>query len=206
MGWKQIRNFDPQKMGTKSGWCLQNVRLGFGINAGTYQSAKADYEAQIKNGTFHKGELPPTSIAAPVYFDTASVYEHVMAADHGIYYSDGKRLANLNGWKVIGWGECCDGVRVVEKTTDPTPAPSTGFFPTKGYWTYGDKDARVGKIATFMRAVFPAYTPAAALGNWFGPNLKSSIVQFQKRSGLVADGSVGPLTLAKLKSYGFKEA
>lgn len=204
MGFRNIRNFDPQKMGREPGWCLMNVRLGFGITKGTFPSAKADYESQVRNGTFHKGELPPVGIAAPVYFDTASVNEHVMGADHGIYYSDGYRLANLNGWKVLGWGELCDGVRVVEKTTDPTPAPTTGFLPAKGYWTYGDKDARIGQLATFMRAVFPAYTPASALGNWLGPNLRAAIVQFQRRTGLVADGSVGPLTYAKLKSFGFR--
>lgn len=81
-------------------------------------------------------------------------------------------------------------------------APS-GFLPARGYWKYGDKDARIGQMARFMRDKFPAYTSAAALGNYFGPNLQRSIKEFQRRTGLEADGNVGPITYNKLKSYGF---
>ena len=34
-------------------------------------------------------------------------------------------------------------------------APS-GFLPSRGYWKYGDKDARIGQMARFMRDKFPA--------------------------------------------------
>lgn len=206
MAFKQLLNFDVQKMGNRKGYCLMNVRLGFGINKGTYPSAKADMEAQIAEGTFHRGELPPSNIAAPIYFDTSSPYEHVMADDHGIYYSDKKRVASLVGWNLLGWGEKCDGVRVVEFVPDPTPPTPTptGFLPEKGYWTRGDRDARVGQLASFMRAAFPAYTSPNALGNLYGPYLMASIKEFQKRTGLVADGKTGPITYAKLKQYGFK--
>ena len=39
-------------MGTKKGYCLQNVRLGFGIPA-KYASAKVDMEANKKAGNDH---------------------------------------------------------------------------------------------------------------------------------------------------------
>jgi len=204
MAYEQVLKFDPQKMGTRKGWCLMNCRLGFGINKGTYPSAKADMEAQQKEGCFHAGELPPTNIAAPIYFDTASQYEHVMVADHGTYYSDGKRLTSLAGWKLIGWGEKCDGVRVVKYTDGPAPQPVPGFLPAKGYWAYGDNDGRIGQVASFMRAKFPAYTNKKALGNYFGPYLKASITEFQRRTGLERDGRIGPKTYAMLKKYGFK--
>ena len=206
MAYKQVLNFDVQKMGSTKGMCLMNVRLGFGIDKGTYPSAKADMEAQIAEGTFHRGELPPPNIAAPIYFDTSSPYEHVMADDHGIYYSDKKRVTSLVGWNLLGWGEKCDGVRVVEFVPDPTPPTPTptGFLPEKGYWTRGDRDARVGQLASFMRANFPAYTSPNALGNLYGPYLMASIKEFQKRTGLVADGKTGPITYAKLQQYGFK--
>ena len=145
MGFKQIRNFNPSAMGTRQGYCLQNARLGFGISSGTYPSAKADMQAQKKNGTFHAGN-PPTSIAVPVYCDTASKFEHVVVSDHGTVYSDGKRIPN--------------GLK--------------------------------------------AYTPAAALGNYYGPNLAGAIKEFQRRTGLVADGNTGPITYKKLQSFGFK--
>jgi murein L,D-transpeptidase YcbB/YkuD len=43
-----------------------------------------------------------------------------------------------------------------------------------------------------------------ALGPYFGKNLENAIKEFQKRTGLKADGNIGPLTLAKLKEFGFK--
>ena len=56
-----------------------------------------------------------------------------------------------------------------------------------------------------MRKTFAAYTSKIALGSYYGKYIKASITEFQKRTGLVADGNVGPITLAKLKEYGFEE-
>lgn len=77
------------------------------------------------------------------------------------------------------------------------------FFTSKGYFSYGDVHANIGKIAKFMNRVFPSYTPKSALGNYYGPNLKKSVKEFQKRTGLEADGCVGPITLSELVKYGF---
>lgn len=87
-------------------------------------------------------------------------------------------------------------------TPQPTPTPS--FLPARGYFKRGDVSKNIGKIASFMRKTFPRYTKKAALGNLYGPNLIASIKEFQRRTGLVADGFIGPLTLAKLKAFGFK--
>lgn len=84
-------------------------------------------------------------------------------------------------------------------------APQTSFLPEKGYFTKGDTSKNIGKIAAFMRKTFPAYTNKAALGNTLGVNLIAAVKEFQKRTGLEADGNIGPLTLKKLKEYGFKE-
>lgn len=202
MSYKQTRNFSPAKMGKKSGWCLQNCRLGFGIASGKYPSAKADMQAQRSAGTLHDISTVPTNVAVPVYADTASKYEHVMVFDKGILYSDGYKVSTgLKGFKFFGWGELCDGQRVVEYVADP--APKSGFFPAKGYWKRGDNDARIAELASFMRKTFPSYTNAKALGSLYGPNLEASIKEFQRRTGLKADGMTGPLTLAKLNGFGF---
>ena len=79
------------------------------------------------------------------------------------------------------------------------------FLPSKGYFGPGDTHENVGKIATFMRRVFPAYTDKRALGNYFGQYLTAAIKEFQRRTGLTVDGCVGPKTLAKLESFGFKK-
>ena len=88
--------------------------------------------------------------------------------------------------------------------TEPNTSSSTNFLGERGYFKLGDKHPNVGKIASFMRKTFPSYTKKAALGNLYGPNLIASIKEFQRRTGLVADGCTGPKTLAKLLEYGFK--
>lgn len=117
MSWKQVRNFNINKMGTRPGYCLANVRQGFDI-APKYADAKADMEANRKAGTLHDISSLPTNVAVPVYLDVTSVYEHIIVSDHGTFYSDGKRLASLAGQKPFGWGETCNGVRVVEWVND----------------------------------------------------------------------------------------
>lgn len=123
MAYKQLVNFDIKKMGTKPGYCLQNVRLGFGIGP-KYADAKADMEANRVADTLHDISTLPTNVAVPVYLDTSSPYEHIIVSDHGILYSDGKRLTSLAGFKVFGWGESVNGVRVVEAVPDPVTKKS----------------------------------------------------------------------------------
>lgn len=89
-------------------------------------------------------------------------------------------------------------------TTTTATQTSPGFLPKKGYWQRGDTHDNIGKMATFMRKTFPSYTPEAALGNYYGQNIEKAIKEFQKRTGLEADGCVGPDTYKKLKAYGFK--
>ena len=78
------------------------------------------------------------------------------------------------------------------------------FLPARGFFRYGDNCWQVGKIAEFLRRVFPLYTPKAALGNYFGPNLLKAVKEYQRRSGLEADGNIGPITLKSLEKSGFK--
>lgn len=196
MGYEQLKPFYPKDMGTQKGWCLQNCRLGFRIYTPKYASAKTAMQAAKKNGTYHEG-CPPSNIAVPVYISTTSPNGHVAVCDHGIWYNDGKKMKTMSG--VLGWDEMMDGTRVVKTN-------SIGFLPAKGYWGRYDVDPRVGQLASFMRANFPAYTPKSALGNTYGDNLYRSIVQFQKRSNgaLYPDGYTGPRTYDELKKYGFK--
>ena len=83
--------------------------------------------------------------------------------------------------------------------------PKNDFLGEKGYLTLGDCGENVEKICNFMYHTFPAYTSKKALGNYYGKYIKASITEFQKRTGLEADGNTGPITLAKLKEFGFKE-
>lgn len=115
--WTQVRAFYPADMGTTAGWCLQNTRLGFHIYSGTYASARADMEAQQANGTLHSG-TPPDYIACPIYFANYDYTPlgHIAAWDHGRVYSDGVEFPSIASVanNYTGWGELCDGARVVQ--------------------------------------------------------------------------------------------
>lgn len=198
MYYEQVKEANVKNMGKRKGFCLQNTRVAFGIPVGKFPSAKADIESQRKNGTLHDISTLPVNVCVPVYVDTVSQYEHVILSAYGVFYEDGVKISRYKYSTFFGWGECCDGVRVVKKTT------LRNFLPSKGYWSLGDKDDRVGLLADFMYATFPKYTSRKALGNYYGPNLKKSITEFQKRTGLYPDGCTGPKTFAKLKEYGFK--
>lgn len=153
--WEQVRSFNVSKMGTKKGYCLQNVRLGFGIPA-KYPSAKADMEANRNAGTLHPINTLPTNVAVPVYVDTNNQYEHVIVCDRGTYYSDGKRLTSINGMKFFGWGELCEGVRVVKYVSD---APSTGWkiVPQNGTFTSSVNGLRVRRSPSLNGQVVAHY-------------------------------------------------
>lgn len=98
-----------------------------------------------------------------------------------------------------------DPEKYAKEYNAPTSSPKKSFFPSKGYFCLGDNHENVGKIASFMRKTFPAYTSSKALGNYYGKYIEASIKEFQKRTKLKADGCVGKITLAELKKYGFKE-
>lgn len=118
MAYKQVRSFNPSKMGKRSGWCLMNARLGFSINTGKFASAKADMESQRANGTLHPISTIPDNCTVPVYIDTTSPYEHVMVCVNGkTWYSDGKIVKAPAKSSIFGWGELCDGTRVVQLET-----------------------------------------------------------------------------------------
>lgn len=123
MAWQQERAFLLRKMGTKAGYCLQNVRLAYDIPP-KYASAKDAMLANKKAGTLHPMSTLPKNCAVPVFVDTSSQYEHVEVADHGTYYSDGKKVSNPSKQKFFGWGETLNGVRIVKYVKDPAPAPT----------------------------------------------------------------------------------
>lgn len=140
MAWRQDVAFNPANMGTRPGYCLFNVRVGFGI-PGKFPDAKSDMLNNRDKGTLHDISTLPTNVAVPVYLDTNSPYEHIIVSDHGTLYSDGKILSSLKGWKVFGWGELCEDVRVVSYVEEPKPVPEPTPEPDNKVWyTYKPGD------------------------------------------------------------------
>ena len=118
MSYIQVKQFIRSKMGKRDGWCLANVAQGFGITKGKFPSAKADMESQRANGTLHPISTIPDNCTVPVYINTSSPYEHVEVCINGsLWLSDGKVVKVPAKSTVFGWGEFCDGVRVVDIRT-----------------------------------------------------------------------------------------
>lgn len=137
MAWEQITPCDVNAMGTRNGYCLQNVRLAFGIPA-KYYDAKEAMEANKAAGTLHDISTLPTDVAVPVFCDTYSPNEHVIIADHGVLYSDGKKLTTLTGMPAFGWGETLNDVRIVERVEDKIEPEAPAKMPAEDEIVEGD--------------------------------------------------------------------
>lgn len=85
----------------------------------------------------------------------------------------------------------------------PTPAPVS--LPTL---QQGAVSVTVGKLQAFLVHSFPLYAgpivKSGGIDKHYGPATKSVVQEFQRRSGLSADGVVGPLTWAALEKDGFR--
>lgn len=140
-----------------------------------------------------------------VYIGNGLAVECTPIWKDGVQITAVGNIGSKSGYNTRTWKQHGKSKFIDYSTPTPTPTPTPGsFFPPKGYFGPGDTSANIGKIASFMRRMFPAYTSSKALGNYYGPYITASIKEFQRRTGLEADGCVGPLTLAKLKQYGFK--
>lgn len=120
-GYTQLLEFNPNRMGTTSGWCLRNVMQGFGLtaHAGGSANAYADMIYNKTHGTLHEEIYPPDDISVPIYIRTGSDNDHVVAWHHGVVYSDGVVISDWVNYygaeNIYGWGELCNTDRVVEK-------------------------------------------------------------------------------------------
>jgi hypothetical protein len=85
----------------------------------------------------------------------------------------------------------------------PAPAPAAPVSAGAGTLRRGSTGPAVLALQQFMTRVFRSYNGYTPNGQ-FGPATEAGIREFQKRSGLGADGIVGPATLAKLRASGFK--
>ncbi len=81
-------------------------------------------------------------------------------------------------------------------------------FPPRGYFIVGDKGTSIQIISSFLAWNFMGYETKTGvkiqdmLGDYFGNNLKTWIVFFQKSNGLLPDGNIGEPDIQKLREYG----
>lgn len=127
--WQQVRPFNQSTAGKVAGYCLQNVRRGFGI-ASKYPTATVAWQ----HAQQHKDPIPG-SRDVPLFY-TYGTDGHVnVSLANGQIWSDGNIYANLSDYlskhpsvHYLGWGESINDVRVLEYVPDP-PKP---VLPTVG--------------------------------------------------------------------------
>jgi hypothetical protein len=79
-------------------------------------------------------------------------------------------------------------------------APQHNAPPPAGRPTIqqGSNGQAVRDLQDHLKRVFPAYAGHLVVDGAFGPKTKAAVMEFQRRSGLVADGIVGPKTWGQL--------
>lgn len=161
-------------------------------------------------------------------FSKIEVGEAVWMKGHiGVYIGDGLVVECTPVWKDGVQITACNRTKAgynrrdwvkhgklpyVEYETAKTPEkPVSTFLPARGYFKRGDSGEKVEKINEFWYKTFPGYATALkrtaknVRGEYFGENSEAWTKEFQRRTGLEADGCIGPITLAEMKKYGFKE-
>lgn len=130
MAWNQTKAFNQSKAGKDEGWCLRNVRNGYGIGS-KYDNAIGAWNGQTSMN--HADGNIPTGVDVPLYYTyKKDGHVNVRLAD-GRVWSDGKLFPNLNAYlaakqsvKYLGWSEAVNNVRVISYTLEKPAPPQPG--------------------------------------------------------------------------------
>lgn len=91
--------------------------------------------------------------------------------------------------------------------TKPGPAPAPATKPAASgtpVLRRGSKGAAVKAVQSGLKKHFPAYAGRLVVDGDYGPATEAAVREFQRRSGIAADGVVGPATWRALGKYGIK--
>lgn len=216
---QEVRDFLNSKVGTKvpektnaklNGQCVTLIKalfefLGVDNPYAARGNAKDAGDAYLRQGIAKAGS---GWLNVCVNRNMGGNYGHIWLdlANEANFESNGaKALITTKGTRPIGQAQQIINLDKYIKA-DPAPAPT----PTKPATTpvYGRNYIKsspvIGSIASFLRKNYPAYTNSKALGNNWGDYIESAVKEFQRRTGLQADGNIGPKTQAKLKQLGWK--
>lgn len=86
---------------------------------------------------------------------------------------------------------------------DPIPVPGTSPDKYQNVLLYrgrvGQSTAQVRELQRRLKTAYAAYAGHLDIDGDYGPMTEAAVREFQRRSGLVQDGIVGPMTAAALK-------
>lgn len=146
--YSQLKSFKIAAAGTKKYFCLQNVRLGFGIPA-KYDTAWEAWKATEQ----HKTRTIPTGVDVPLYYSFTTTidgvrknYGHIsVRLKDGRHWSDGKIYPSIKALETdlsnityVGWGESINDVKVIKKEDDLYKGKSAKYWHDKyqQYYSY----------------------------------------------------------------------
>lgn len=131
---KQLIPFDPAKGGRQPGFCLQNVRLGYGIQ-NKYPNAITAWN----NTQQHRDRNFP-ALDVPVYFTYKSDGHIGVRLKDGRFWSDGNMYSSLDLYELnhspvfLGWGESVNDIKVIGgNTMYPNSGDLTNYYNATGY-------------------------------------------------------------------------
>jgi len=150
-----------------SGMCLQFVRTAFGVPAKYVSAIAAWNNAKAKHATTNVAEIP---VGAPIFFG-GSTYGHVaiyagnglmVTTNSGLGRPTTQAVALWQGWgyKLLGWSEDINGVKVISKPT-PKPVAAGAKLVVDGYlgpktitaWQKATRQTQTAKLTpTFVKA------------------------------------------------------
>lgn len=117
MTYKQVVPFTPSNGGNRPGFCLQNVRLGYGI-ASKYANAITAWS----NTEQHKDRNVPKGVDVPLYYSYKTDGHINVRLANGKVWSDGNLYSSIEDYEAkstpiyLGWGESVNDVRVIKES------------------------------------------------------------------------------------------
>lgn len=124
MAYRQAKSFSQNAAGKVVGYCLQNVRKGYGI-ASKYPTAILAWRGAEE----HRDRNIPIGVTVPLFYDYKSDGHVNVQLPDGRVWSDGNVYSNLADYEskhplvhYLGWSETLNGVRVIDYVPDPKPA------------------------------------------------------------------------------------
>ena len=125
--YRQLRGFNQSAAGKIKGFCLRNVRLGYGIQAKYANAITAWNHTQQ-----HRDRNVPLGVDVPLFYTWGSDgHINVRLAD-GRVWSDGEIFSSIADYEAkrepnfIGWGESVNDVRVIEYVAETSKMPPVG--------------------------------------------------------------------------------
>jgi hypothetical protein len=127
MAFKQTRGFDPSKGGSRAGYCLANVRMGYSI-APLYNDAWQAWNNTVQ----HRNSSFPANVDIPLFYDytdsRGNRYGHInVRMRDGRIWNDGRFFQSMATFqnsmrnvRYVGWGETLNNVRVVQRVQGGT--------------------------------------------------------------------------------------